>query len=68
MPRRASKFTQADVSRAVRGAINAGLQPTRIEIDADGKIVVFFGAAPETEADDPNGWEDRLRRANGWTK
>jgi hypothetical protein len=68
MSRRARTFTQADVSRALRGAIKGGLQPTRIEIDADGKIVILCEIAPEPSADDPAGWEQRLRRANGWTK
>jgi hypothetical protein len=47
-------FKQADVSRALKGAVNAGLKPCRAEIGADGRIVlVFEGAAtePVTEFD-----------------
>ena len=67
MTRRAATFTQADVSRAARGAIKAGLRPDRIEIDAAGKIVVIFGVAPEP-GDDPADWEARLRAAAKWAK
>jgi hypothetical protein len=66
-----SVFTQAQVSRAVRGAIKGGLTVSRVEIDASGKIVVICSedapAAPAA-ADRPDGWEARLARAKGWDK
>lgn len=44
-----ARFTSADVTRAVKGAMAAGLTPTRIEIDRKGSIVLLFG---EDEQDD----------------
>ena len=34
-------FSQTDVKRAVKGARAGGLEVGRVEIDADGKIVLF---------------------------
>jgi len=39
--RRSPAFRQADVTRAGRGALKAGLCVSRVEIDAAGKIVVI---------------------------
>jgi hypothetical protein len=36
-------FTQGDVTRAVKGAVSAGLTVQRVEIDRDGRIVVIPG-------------------------
>lgn len=41
LSRRAAAFTQAEVSRAIRGAKSAGLAISRVEIDAQGKIVLI---------------------------
>ena len=41
MTRRSPAFRQADVTRAGRGALKAGLCVRRVEIDAAGKIVVI---------------------------
>jgi len=40
MTRRPARFTQADVTRAVKGAASAGLRVGRIEITPEGKIVL----------------------------
>jgi hypothetical protein len=58
MTRRAVAFRQADVSRAVKGAVAAGLAIARVEIDAAGKIVIVTGAAPETAEDAYAAWKD----------
>jgi hypothetical protein len=42
--RGAQTFRQADVTKALKGAVNAGLKVARVEIDKAGKIVVFTGA------------------------
>ena len=47
MSRSAQSFTQGDITRAVKGAVKAGLNVQRFEIDRDGKIVVFTGKQPE---------------------
>ncbi|MXQ13237.1 hypothetical protein [Microvirga makkahensis] len=44
MSRRKPLITQADVSRAVKGAQSAGLKVQRVEVDpATGRIVVVSG-------------------------
>ena len=44
MSRRPSKFRQTDLTRALKGALAAGIEIERVEIDKDGKIVVVAGA------------------------
>jgi hypothetical protein len=36
-------FKQGDVTKALKGAVNAGMSVKRVEIDRDGKIVVITG-------------------------
>ena len=40
---RRSTFKQADVTRALRGAVAAGLKPSGVRIDANGAIKVQIG-------------------------
>jgi hypothetical protein len=47
---RRQTFKQADVSRALRGAVNAGLSVARAEIDAAGRIVLVFSGPEGTES------------------
>jgi hypothetical protein len=44
MPRRSSTFTQADVARAIRAAMQAGAQA--VEVRPDGTIVVLLKTPP----------------------
>ncbi|MBR1194349.1 hypothetical protein JQ609_19800 [Bradyrhizobium sp. AUGA SZCCT0169] len=55
MSRGAHKFKQGDVTKAVRGAVNAGLAVQRVQIQ-EGKIVVFTGR-PDDRAQG-NDWDD----------
>ena len=41
--RKRQMFTQAAVTRAVKGAVAAGLDPTRVEIAPDGRIILTLG-------------------------
>jgi hypothetical protein len=50
-----SRFTQADVTRAIKGAQSAGLVVQRVEIEPDGKIVVQIGEAAAGSG--PNPWD-----------
>ncbi|PZP11678.1 MAG: hypothetical protein DI607_10400 [Sphingomonas hengshuiensis] len=67
MARIRARFTAAEVTRAFKGAQNAGVQP-RVEIDLDGKIVVMPAPAEEpavrkpvaTMAEDPNPWDEAI--------
>ncbi len=47
---RRQTFKQADVSRALKGAVNAGLSVARAEIDAAGRIVLVFTSPERVEA------------------
>jgi hypothetical protein len=47
MSRGAQTFKQGDVTKALRGTVKAGLNVQRIEIDREGKIVVFTGKQPK---------------------
>jgi len=42
MARRACKFRQRDLSRAIRAAKAAGAEVDRVEIDTTGRIVVYL--------------------------
>ncbi len=57
MANRPATFREADVTRAIRGALKAGLKVTGVEIDAAGRIVVFSGDAA-TEASARDSWSD----------
>jgi hypothetical protein len=46
MARSPSAFRQQDVTKAIRAAAAAGVNIARIEIDADGKIVIITAPAP----------------------
>ena len=49
MPRGPSSFKQADVRRALRGAVTAGVEIARVEIDArNGNIVILTPRDPGT--------------------
>ncbi|ETD84166.1 hypothetical protein ACTTAF_12820 [Rhodobacter capsulatus] len=45
-------FTQAAVTRAVKGAVAAGLEPSRVEIAPDGRIILTLTKmSPAAESD-----------------
>ncbi len=50
-----SPFKQADVTRAIKGALAGGLSVARVEINRDGKIIVV---ALGTPVEAKTGWED----------
>jgi hypothetical protein len=56
MSRGAQSFKQGDVTKALKGAVNAGLKIRRVEIDKTGKIILFTGAAGEPTS--ANEWDD----------
>jgi hypothetical protein len=55
MSRGAHNFKQGDVTKALKGAVNAGLAVRRFEIDRDGKIVVIAGRPDSQEQ--ANEWD-----------
>ncbi|HWX17341.1 MAG TPA: hypothetical protein VNX23_19085 [Bradyrhizobium sp.] len=56
MSRGAHNFKQGDVTKAIKGAVNAGLAVKRVEIDRDGKIIVFAGRSDNQTT--TNEWDD----------
>lgn len=62
MARGPCTFRQGDVTRAVKGAVAAGLQVQRVEIDKTGKIAIV-APEPEGEADrSATSWDEALNR------
>lgn len=57
MSRGAHTFRQGDVTKALKGAANAGVKVQRVEIDRQGKIVIFPGE-PSPSAKTGNEWDD----------
>jgi molybdopterin-binding protein len=56
MSRGAHNLKQGDITKAIKGTVNAGLSVKRVEIEG-GKIIVFTTGGP----DDPSkagGWDD----------
>jgi hypothetical protein len=53
---RPAPFTQADVKRAVKGAVAAGINVARVEVDKHGKIVVIAGKPGEDAPTDLDMW------------
>jgi hypothetical protein len=59
MSRGNQTFRQGDVTKALKGAQNAGIEVQRIEIETGGKIVVFAGKPDQRlEGRLANEWDD----------
>lgn len=57
---RAARFKQADVTRALRGAVAADLKPSGFKIDPTGAIVVLFADGALPKAANSNPWDEEL--------
>lgn len=69
MTRRSVAFRQIEITRLIRGVEAAGHKVRRIEFDNSGKPIAILteGDLPGG-FDDPDGFEERLRRSQGWDK
>jgi hypothetical protein len=47
MSRAPAIFRQSDITRAIRGALAAGVENVRVEITKDGKLVIIIAPEPE---------------------
>jgi hypothetical protein len=56
--RRPSRFTQADVSRAIKGARKANLEIRSIDIAPDGRITIISGAPKPVASSASNPWDE----------
>jgi len=68
MARRNLKFKERDVSRAIRGVVNAGISVGRVMVDRDGNIVVIASQPGDVieakPSDDPSKpWDEALTNA-----
>lgn len=52
-------FKEADISRALKGAFKGGLDVSRVEIDASGRIVIMAKGASESVAGELDDWVKR---------
>lgn len=57
MARGSSGCKQRDITRALKGARDAGLEISRFEVDPEGRIVVVAGSAQEEPATDFDRWK-----------
>lgn len=53
-------FTQADIARLAKGARQAGLTVTSIEVDRNGRLVARFGDASGGATEAANEWDEVL--------
>ena len=56
---RPAAFKQADLTRALKAAANGGVRVAKIELEPNGKIVIFTGRDHTVSA--PNEWDEELR-------
>ena len=62
MMKKPQKFTQGDLSRAIRGASAAGMKIERVFVEPDGRIVLISQPeAPDEAAQDAAKLDARLR-------
>ena len=56
-----ASFRQDDVSRAVKGAVNAGLQVERVEVSSlDGRIVIVAKTPAGSVRETSNPWDSEF--------
>ena len=58
MAQRPARFKQADVMRAIKGALQAGLQVASARIEHDSAIHLIFGAPQSVASSNP--WDKEL--------
>jgi len=51
-----AKFTQSDITRAIKGAKAAGVAAPKVEIDPNGKIVIYTESRAAND-DGPSDWD-----------
>ena len=56
MARVPSILRQSDITRAIRGALAAGVENVRVEIAKDGRLVIIATTAP-AQTKDENEWD-----------
>jgi hypothetical protein len=60
---RQARFTQVDITRALKGALKAGIERPRVEIDRHGSLVIgaeTVALPSEAEPTARNPWDDAV--------
>jgi hypothetical protein len=57
MARAPSIFRQSDITRAIRGALAAGVENVRVEIAKDGRLVIIATVAAPAQTKGENEWD-----------
>lgn len=63
MARQPARFKTSDITRAFKGALAAGVECPRVEVDPNGRIVVLGDrptAAAAVEPGAPNPWDEAV--------
>ena len=55
MSRGSCRFTQRDVTKAVKAVVAAGVQVAKVEVDRSGKIIVVAAGNERESAEDSRG-------------
>lgn len=50
-------FKQDDVKRAVKGAVDGGVEIGRVEVEPDGKIVIIPRSSAANDGDSDGSWK-----------
>jgi hypothetical protein len=58
MSRGAHPFKQGDVTKAIKGAVNAGWSPKRILIDKKTGNIILFADHHEDDSEKSTDWDD----------
>ena len=58
-----TRFTQADVTRALKGAVAAGVVVQRVEFERDGRMVLISAVGTDHSPDEADMTPLELRRA-----
>ena len=62
MSRRSTSFRQTDLTRAIKGARNAGVNVARAEIERDGTIVIVLGESGKVNTKIDSTPDDELEK------
>lgn len=68
MARGVLTFRQADVTRAVKAVVAAGVEVARVEVDKDGRISVVAGKPASDQGGGGNEWDSVLGERDGTDK
>ena len=60
MSRRPAIITQTEIKQAVKAVVDAGVEVARVEVNKDGRIVVFAGKLGEPLSSESGSWDKAI--------